>query len=459
MECLQFGRSKRKYSANVRLFCLTMHFYSPRAYEYLRSVFNSNLPAKRTLQYWYTSINGEPGFTEEAFDALRQRAEIEKLNGKPLLVGMIHDEISIRKHSQWDSANQEFLGHITAGKPTEYESCSPLCKEALVIIVCGIGDSFKTPIGYFLSNGLCAEEKSAIINEALCRLNKAGVIIVSMSFDGHASNIAAVKALGVDYNNNKPFFPNPFDKKRNIYVVLDSPHMLKLVRNCLGNKMTIYDNDDNEIMWKFIVDLVSLQNEKGLNFGNKLTKSHIEYHANKMKVRLAAETISNSTADSIEFLDDVMKLPVFANSKGLVNYCRVFNNLFDIMNSKKNHTDDAYKIPISEKTVNKFTEYFEMARKYIEGLELLENGRKKSILKTKSFTPFFGFFHNTYSFIGIYNEHVLPNGYCELHTFDISQDHIETFFGCIRSMGGKIFIDVYRVYQIFIYEYKKNYSI
>lgn len=76
MECLQFGRPKRKYSPTVRLFCLTLCFYSPRAYQHLRSVFNFNLPSIRTIRYWYSSINGSPGFSEEAFDALRQRADI-----------------------------------------------------------------------------------------------------------------------------------------------------------------------------------------------------------------------------------------------------------------------------------------------------------------------------------------------------------------------------------------------
>lgn len=446
LECLQFGRSSRKYSVDVRLFCLTMHFYSPRAYEYLRSVFNLNLPAKRTLQYWYTSVNGAPGFTEEAFNALKQRAELSKSEGKPLLVAMIHDEVFTRKNSQWEAGKQEFLGHITAGKPSEYGSSTPLSKEALVLMVSGIGGEFKLPIGYFLSNGLCAQEKAAIIKEALSRLNQIGIIVVSMTFDGHASNIALAKILGANFNKNRPYFQNPFNKKYKVYIILDPPHMLKLARNCLGNKLTIYNNENNEILWQFIVDLVSLQNVKGLNFGNKLTKSHVEYNANKMNVRLAAETLSNSTANTIEFLDGVMKLKTFENSKGTTKYCRVFNNLFDIMNCKRNNTDNAFKRPICEETIEEFTVYFDMCRTYIKQLELLESGKRKSVLKTKSFTPFFGFFYNTFSFIGIYKEHILPNEYSEFYSFDVSQDHLETFFGCIRSMGGNVFT----LYNLFV---------
>lgn len=439
LECLQIGRPTRKYSADVRLFCLTMRFYSPRAYEYLRSVFNLNLPAKRTIQYWYTSVNGAPGFTEEAFSTLRQRAELAKAEGKKILVAMIHDEVFTRKHSQWEAGKQEFLGHITAGRHSEYESSSPLSKEALVIMVSGIGDEFKLPIGYFLSNGLCAEEKAAIVKEALYRLHQIDIIVVSLTFDGHPSNISLAKILGANFDKNSPFFDNPFNKKYKIYTILDPPHMLKLARNCLGNKLKLYDSENNEILWQLIVNLVTLQNEKGLNFGNKLTKTHIEFNANKMNVRLAAETLSNSTANAIEFLDDEMKLDLFKNSKGSTKYCRVFNNLYDIMDCKRNHTNDTFKRPMSEETIGEFTEYFDMCRTYIKQLKLLEDGKIKSVLKTKSFTPFFGFFYNTISFVGIYKEHILPNGFSEFYTFDVSQDHLETFFGCIRSMGGNIY--------------------
>lgn len=436
MECLQFGRSSKKYPPCVRLFCLTLHFFSPRAYEYIRSVFNFNLPTIRTIRYWYSVVDGSPGFTEEAFDALRQRVELSE--GKPFMVALMFDEVSHRKHSQWDASKKEFLGHITAGKHGEYENCSPLSKEALVLMVSGIGEEFKLPIGYFLCNGLCAEEKSAIITEAIRRLSLIGVIVVCITCDGYITNITTAKSLGARFDKDQPYFQNPYIENSKIYFILDPPHMLKLTRNCLGNKAVLYDAENNEIKWKFIEDVVSLQIEKNLNFGNKLTKKHIEYFANKMNVRIAAETKSNSTATSIEFLDKVLKLELFSNSDGTTKHLQIFNNLFDTMNSKLYHTDEGFKRPLSETTIHQFSELFEVSRRYINGLEIIEDGKRKSILKTKSFTPYFGFYHNTYSFAGIYKDYIIPNGHSEFFTFNVSQDHLETFFGSIRSMGGNI---------------------
>lgn len=230
--------------------------------------------------------------------------------------------MSIRKHSQWNSAEEKFLGHINAGAPIDYNECSPLAKDANVLMVNGIGKEFKIPIGYFLVVGLCAEERAAILNEAMFKLNNIGVIVGSITNDGNVVNIATAKILGADYKGDKPYFKNPFNKKHVVYLILDPPHMIKLVRNCIGNKKTIYDYQNNEIKWKFFEDLVALQTSQNVNFGNKITKTHIDYKANKMNVSLATQTISNSVAASFEYLNTVMKEKQFLKSEGNVGYFR-----------------------------------------------------------------------------------------------------------------------------------------
>lgn len=154
-------------------------------------------------------------------------------------------------------------------------------------MVSGIGQEFKLPIGYFLTNGLCAQEKAALLKEAMFRLHRARVKLGSVTFDGATENISTVKLLGANYGIDRPYFQNPFDKDCKVYIFLDPPHMLKLARNCLGNKMILYDGENNKIQWQFVVDLVSMQITKNINIGNKLTKTHIEFQSNKMNVRLA----------------------------------------------------------------------------------------------------------------------------------------------------------------------------
>lgn len=185
LECLHNGKVFQKYSPNVKIFCFTLHYYSPKSYEYVRKFFNSNLPSIRTIRNWYTTIDATAGFTEASFNDLQQKADELKGKGKPLVVSLIHDDVSIRQHSQWSCAEKKFLGHINAGNQENYDVRTPLAKDAYVLMVSGIAQDFKLPIGYFLIAGLCAEERAAILNEAMLKLNNIGVTVGSITNDGH----------------------------------------------------------------------------------------------------------------------------------------------------------------------------------------------------------------------------------------------------------------------------------
>jgi hypothetical protein len=45
------------------------------------------------------------------------------------------------------------------------------------------------------------------------------------------------------------------------------------------------------------------QENVGLNLANKLTASHVDWKKNIMKVKLAAQTLSSSVADALEFFN------------------------------------------------------------------------------------------------------------------------------------------------------------
>ena len=77
--------------------------------------------------------------------------------------------------------------------------------------------------------------------------------------------------------------------------------MIKLARNALADMASFIDEDGNVIRWKHIEELQNIQAQEGLNLANKLSANHIEFHNHKMKVSLAAQTLSSSVADAIEF--------------------------------------------------------------------------------------------------------------------------------------------------------------
>ncbi|XP_039308738.1 uncharacterized protein LOC120358454, partial [Solenopsis invicta] len=91
----------RKYDEQLRTFALTIHYYSPRAYEYVRSKFNSCLLHVKTIAKWYHSIEGKPGISSEALNCIKQRV---KSTDYPLVGSLIFDEMAIRQHVEYDGS-------------------------------------------------------------------------------------------------------------------------------------------------------------------------------------------------------------------------------------------------------------------------------------------------------------------------------------------------------------------
>ena len=110
--------------------------------------------------------------------------------------------------------------------------------------------------------------------------------------------------------------------------------MLKLIRNTLGDDGIIVDGSGKKIFWKYIDDLHKLQDKEGLRLGNKLKTSHIKWRQQKMKVNLATQTFSSSVADAIEYCTSTLKLPQFQGAEATVKFIRLFDHLFDVLNSR-----------------------------------------------------------------------------------------------------------------------------
>ncbi|XP_076663554.1 uncharacterized protein LOC143366376 isoform X2 [Andrena cerasifolii] len=63
------------YSPNLRCFALTLQYYSPRAYEYVREEFGNCLPHPKTLSSWYRTVDGEPDTSLEGLESATERIQ------------------------------------------------------------------------------------------------------------------------------------------------------------------------------------------------------------------------------------------------------------------------------------------------------------------------------------------------------------------------------------------------
>lgn len=269
---------------------MTLQFYSAKAYNYVRKTFDLVLPAPSTIRSWLSKIDCTPGFTQPALTALKNRANSykEKNKGRSMLGCLMLDEMSIRKEISLEKHSQNIWGYVDVGANNKdsLNNDQDEATQALVLMVVGINDNFKIPIGYFFINKITGLEKANLIKEALHQISETGVKILALTCDGPQVHFKMMAELGCsikDPSNLTSFFLNPVDNTP-VHVIFDVCHMLKLVRNNWANSKIWIDKDGKAIKWEYIEKLHDLQEKEGFYLANKLRKKHINWQKAIMKV-------------------------------------------------------------------------------------------------------------------------------------------------------------------------------
>lgn len=443
VDCLCNGivKGRDSYPEHLRSFACTLHYHSPRAYDYVREKFNKNLPHKSTIQGWYanSNIDANPGICSTAIELLKEKAAKMRENGKQLVVSLIFDEMSIRKHVQWCSASRKFLGYATYGRVCDDDEI-PIANQAIVFMISGLNDFFQVPVAHYFIKSLDANERRELLTEVIEELSVCDMKIASITFDGYAANATMSVDLGATLKDDiDPTIKHPLDGS-DIQIILDPSHAEKLVRSSLESRRVFFDEDRKKIEWRYFVELVKYSQDTKTSFGmvHKLTKRHIDFHNRKMCVRTAVELFSSSVANAMEYLMN-SGVPQFANAEATIKFCRIFDRLFDIMNTSRIKRGNKFKSAINKENKDEIFEFLRMAKHYILSLKVAGKKRNKFIFLVKSGlkTGFRGFVMDIMSIMKIYEEYVEKQKCMPyLATYRLSQDHLEMFFGRIRSKNG-----------------------
>lgn len=430
-----------KYPESVRSFCFDQYFLSVRAYESLRSHFKNNLPHPGTIRSWYANcdMNLRPGINEFCINVLKRKLEEQRAAGNELVVSVLFDEMHIRKLFQWCNKTKQMLGYPTIGISPEIYAGDLAANQVIVFMASGVNGSFQLPIAYHFIKSLNAQMRRDLVFDVVNVLIDAQIKVANIVFDGYPANRTMCELLGANFdifsNNFKPYFVAKNGDP--IMILLDVCHMEKLVRNALGSELIFYDDLDGKIEWKKYEQLVDYKN-KGFAHTHKLNKNHINWQRRKMKVNLAVELLSASTADSMELLMNE-GYEEFKDSAATIKFTRVFNDIFDCFNSKKNKPNaNVFKNPLCADNKEQIFVTFNRAIEYIKGLKIIDQkGEKKLLVKSKLKTGFVGYIISMNSLIMIYNEFVVKNTILtSISTYDLNQDPLEIFFGKSRSLNG-----------------------
>lgn len=228
----------------------------------------------------------------------------------------------------------------------------------------------------------------------------------------------------------RPYFTNPVNESR-VFVLLDTCHMLKLIRNYSG-ELKEFGIDGGKIKWCYFERLENRRVNNGL-ITSKITKEHIMWEKSKLKVKLAAQLTSNSTAESLVYLRS-KNCKGFKDSQQTSKFTGYMDKLFDVLNSNKFETNpknvhkNAINLASADFIFNFLNEVSEYLKKInIRGIPATQSGKK---------TGFLGFLMNISSVKSIYHEYVETGKLDYLMTYQLSQDPLESLFSRMRTING-----------------------
>ena len=429
-----FVKDSSAYTEEQRQFATTVHYYSPKAYEFCRKTLH--LPSESTLRRWLSGIDYHPGFSEQVFTSLQKKA-VGTDGWQYRSCSVMIDGMSLRKHIDWDQKRQKMVGFTDLGAGAIDSDSQEEATEVIVVMAVGLTGHWKVALGYFLIAGINAVVQAQLIKTAFVKLHEAGVRGIALVMDGHATNQAMISELGgsLSLTDMKTTFPHPADAAKMVYIFFDACHMLKVLRNALEAMKQLHLPGIGVARWEDIVNLHKLQQTEGLRAGNRLTTAHVQFQQQKMKVRLAAQTLSSSVSKALEFLQ-TKQLAGFTDTSGTQKFIYYVDRLFDTFNSRSPKAT-GYKRSLSREVFLSVIPFLNECRQV---LLTMTDASGKKVCESRRRMASLGFVVNIDSLLLLGQEILLspdnPHHQRYLLTYKLSQDHLELYFSCIRRMGG-----------------------
>lgn len=93
-----------------------------------------------------------------------------------------------------------------------------------------------------------------------------------------------------------------------------------------------------------------------------------------MNVRLAAQTLSSSVSSALVFCEE---LRLISGCKATAEFCKIYNDAFDILNCRNKLAKGDYSIPIHNNNINKIKTFLDAFKLYVENLRFQHSNIQK----------------------------------------------------------------------------------
>ncbi|KAH7964173.1 hypothetical protein HPB51_027589 [Rhipicephalus microplus] len=451
-ECVSVARcaskTSRRYTDDWILLCLLLHIRSPATYSFLRNNDILPLPCVTTVRKYISMVGPKCGFDDNFFKALKI-----KVAGKTAFQRrgiLILDEIQVRKEMAVNSQTMTYTGLVDQGEKNNQSK--ELADHGLVFAFAPFGETYLQPVAVFASKGPTKGTLlSQLLIQCIVHLEKAGLFVDGVVCDGASTNRAMWKQLGITgaLGHVRNSFEHPMDSSRNVYVLSDTPHIFKCIRNRLLDKKVL-KKDGKLIKWSCYDALYVADNENKaeLKVCPKITFNHINPSKMlRMRVKLATQIFSNSVAKGILFYAK-RGASRLTNVEPTVEFTLFLNDLFDALNRR--FPAEGLKLEGRDFCV------LESASAWLDSWEqqVVSGEIHKDLFLTQSTAEGLRVTLKSVRELSIY---LLKD--CDFKyvlTAKMNQDPLERFFGIIRQAGGQnehptfpTFLQLYRMLSLY----------
>jgi len=427
----------RRYTEKDKQFTLMIHFYGPKIYRFLKKTWC--LPSVRTLQRITEKWEIGVGISNFVLNVLSLKGQTMNVKGKECV--LCADEMSLKSFLYYNYSKDEIIG---LHEEETHKICD-IAKTVLVLMIRGLHDSWKQPLGYFfVGTSYNSLSLKNIIFNCVSKLNSISFNVKVMISDMAANFKSFSDSVGVTPEH--PYFNVG---SQEVIYMFDPPHLLKSTRNNFFKYRFV--SDDKIIESKHLKSFYEADNQRTHRLVPKLTDTHINPGPfQKMKVKYAAHIFSKTVTSGMSVCITDKSLP--PESKDTILFIDSMDNLFDIFNSRPTSNSNESDIELEDEPTglkrfcfpydgSSYQNNFLLSMfNFFKNLKIQKYNvvRHQWVDVVKSYKIQFlkGWMVSIAGLIRLYTNLSLNYHDLKLFTRRLNQDCLENLFGTIRIQNG-----------------------
>ena len=372
------------------------------------------LPSVKTCTRKLKKFKSTPGISSNNSRLVRLKVPLTIKHGN--YVFLLFDEMCLRTGLYFHQPSDTVYGFEDNGE----DRSSNLVSSVLCVMAVGVVRKWKYPLGFYLtSKTMKAEFICNVIKTSIKAMEDEGFHVLGVTSDQGPNFERTFKLLGATEQT-----PKIHVNERSYFVYRDPPHLIKSARNYLLNGDVKIPQSRIIAKWAHLNELHAIDCKNSFKLAPKLTENHVcgLKRASKMKVKLATQTLSHTVSSALCLL--VSNNLIDVSAAGTSEYCKTFNDIFDVMNSSSSADHVQFRKPIFPQSSS--VNFLKESLIWLKELEEVNSTRRCHFIR--------GFRQNITVLLEL-NSTLNSLGVPFLSTRNICQDPLENFFGKIRQLS------------------------